>query len=392
MPGTRRCCQGYEGTSLMSTATPARRPTLLFVVTEDWYFCSHRLAMASAAGRAGYDVALVTRVARHGERIRQAGIRLIPFEFARGRINPLIGVRTIARLAAVYRRERPDIVHHVALEPVLYGSVAARLSGVTSVVNALTGFGWLFTSHSLTARLLKPLIRASLRRLLRPTWVIVQNREDAALVRSWGVSRLHQIRGAGVDCALFQPGDRSAGVPLVILPARMLRDKGVLEFVAAARSIRQAGLDARFALVGSSDPDNRNAIPVAQLEAWRHEGVVEWWGHRDDMTVVYQQADIVCVPSYREGLPKSLIEAMAAGCPVVAADVPGCREAVRHEHNGLLVPAREAEPLARALTRLLCDPVERRAMGRAGRQEAMAGFSQGQVIAETLRLYAEVRR
>lgn len=340
--------------------------------------------------QAGFDVAVATRIRTHGHIIREAGLRLIPIELDRGGMNPLADIRTIAQLIKIYRRERPDIVHHVALKPVLYGSIAARLARVPHVVNALTGLGWLFTSGSYKAHLLKPAVQNILRYLLRPTRVIVQNREDAALVGGWGVPHIHLIRGAGVDCKKFCPVPKSEGIPLIVLPARMLWDKGVAEFVAAARRIKTAGHITRFALVGAPDPDNPASVPVEQLAAWRDEGAVEWWGQRDDMPDVYRQADVVCLPSYREGLPKSLLEGASAGCPIVSTDVPGCREIVLHEVNGLLVPARDEAALAEALVKLIADPNKLRLMGVRGRQYASAEFSLDQVIAETLMVYAEM--
>jgi glycosyltransferase involved in cell wall biosynthesis len=374
---------------MTGSAPLGHRPRLLFFVAEDWYFCSHRLPLARAAVQAGFDVAVATRVRNHGDAIRRSGIRVIPVEIDRGGLNPVAAIGEILQLTRLYRRERPDIVHHVALKPVLYGSVAARMAGVPQVVNALTGLGWLFTSTSRKARWLKPVIGRVLRHLLRPTAVIVQNREDAALVGEWNVRQTHLIRGAGVDCEMFRPAVEPEGEPLVVLPARMLWDKGVGEFVAAARSIAAAGHSARFALVGAPDPDNPASVPVEQLAAWRDKGVVEWWGRIEDMPSVYAQAHIVCLPSYREGLPKSLLEAAAAGLPIVTADVPGCREIVQHELNGLLVPARDGHSLATALSRLISDPEMRRSMGLRGRQRAKAEFSQEQVVAETLAVYRE---
>lgn len=364
-------------------------PRLLFVVTEDWYFCSHRLPLAKAALQAGFDVAVATRVRKHGEIIRGAGIRIIPFDIDRGGMNPAADVVAIAQLITIYRQERPNIVHHVALKPVLYGSIAALLARVPHVVNALTGFGWLFTSRGRKARLIRPIVQAVLRRLLRPSTVIVQNREDAAMVGKWNARRIQCIRGAGVDCALFQPTARPKGMPVILLPARMLWDKGVGEFVAAARSIRAAGLIARFVLVGAPDKKNPASVPLRQLSAWCDEGVAEWWGQREDMPNVYAQAHIVCLPSYREGLPKSLLEAAAAGLPIVAANVSGCREVVQHEFNGLLVPARDVHSLAVALIRLMSSPDECHLMGVRGRQRAEAEFSQEIVVSQTLTVYHE---
>lgn len=365
------------------------RPKLLFFVSEDWYFCSHRLPLAVAASEAGFDVGVVTRVRAHEQRILAAGLRVIPFEMSRRGMHVLEERRVLARLTEIYRRERPDLVHQVAMKPVIYGSLAARRAGVGSVVNALAGMGWLFTSERLTARLIKPFVSLAIRSLLRTTHVIVQNPDDAALMNGLGLKYVHLIPGSGVDTDLFAPVPEPSGTPLVILPARMLRDKGVDEFVAAAKRLKERRIDARFALVGAPDFENPAAVPAEQLAAWRDTGVIEWWGQRDDMAQVYAHAHIVCLPSYREGLPKVLLEAAASGRPIVTSDAPGCREIVRHEDNGLLVAPRDVAALTEALARLIGDPVARRRMGERGRQRVLEEFSLATVIAETLALYRE---
>lgn len=363
------------------------RPKLLYFVTEDWYFCSHRLPLAVAAHEAGFDVTVVTRVRDHGEVIRQAGLGLISFDMSRRGMNPFRELGALVRLAALYRREKPDLVHHVAMKPVLYGTLAASLAGVPRVVNALAGMGWLFTSANLKARLIKPLVRLAFRILLRSTNVIVQNPDDVALMAGLSLGNVHLVRGAGVDTRLFRPAPPPAGDPVVMLASRMLWDKGVGEFVEAARMLQRMGVSARFVLVGERDPANPSAIPESRLREWEAEGVVEWWGRREDMAEVFHQTQVVCLPSYREGLPKVLLEAAASGLPLVATDAPGCREIVRNDENGLLVPVRDARALAEALRRVIEDPALRRRMGERGRQIAVAEFSIEQVVEETLKVY-----
>lgn len=369
-----------------SDASPARK-SLLFVVTEDWYFHSHRFDLARAAIAAGFDVSVATRVTMHARTIEEAGIRVIPFHIDRGGMNPARDFLTIAQLSWLYFRLRPDIVHHVALKPVLYGTLAARVARVRGIVNALAGLGWIFTREQTGNRGLRRMVERLLRRILGSTCVIVQNHEDEAMVANLGARNVRVIRGAGVDCTAFAPVEAPTGAPLIVLPARMLADKGIVEFVEAARLVRAAGHVARFALVGAPDPQNPASIPEAQLAAWREEGVVEWWGLRDDMPSVYAQAHLACLPSYREGLPKSLLEAAACGLPIVTTDVSGCRDVVRHEYNGLLVPARDATALSVALARLIMEPNTRRLMGARSRQIARQEFAVERVVGETLAIY-----
>jgi glycosyltransferase involved in cell wall biosynthesis len=374
------------------------QPRLLFVVAEDWYFCSHRLHIALAARDAGFDVVVATRVRAEGgdaARITAAGLRLHPIGMSRGRLNPWRELLSVLELLRVYRRERPDLVHHVAVKPVIYGSLAARLAGVPRVVNALAGLGFLFSSISLKARLLRPLATLAYRLLLGgPKQVLIlQNADDRELFVRRGLvsaAATRLIRGSGVDTDRYAPRPEPDGPPLVALPARLLRDKGVAEFVAAARLLKTGGVAARFALIGDVDPENPASIGREQLAAWQAEGVVEVWGHRDDMPEVLAGCALVCLPSYREGLPKILLEAASCGRAIVATDVPGCREIVVDGDNGLLVPPRDAPALAAALATLLGDPALRRSMGERGRQRVLAEFAAERVAAATLAVYREL--
>jgi glycosyltransferase involved in cell wall biosynthesis len=292
----------------------------------------------------------------------------------------------------LYRRLQPAIVHHVAMKPVLYGSLAARLSGVRGVVNALAGMGWLFTSAGGGARLIKRGVRVAMGGLLSRGIALVQNPDDAALLARLGVPRgnIRRIAGSGVDLARFRPAAEPGSIPVIVLPARLLWDKGVGEFVEAARILRSRGVNARFVLVGDPDPANPASISAAQVADWVRDGAVEHMGWMDDMPDVFANAYIVCLPSYREGLPKALIEAAAAGRPIVTTDVPGCREVVEDGVQGLCVPPRDANALADALARLIADPALRARMGEAARKRAEMEFGLDAVIAQTLALYKEV--
>ncbi|HEY8095795.1 MAG TPA: glycosyltransferase family 4 protein [Methylobacter sp.] len=368
---------------------PSRK--ICFFVTEDWYFCSHRLPLAVAAKNAGFDVTVITRVVNHGELIRDAGIRVIPFNLSRRSMNPFKELVAILRLCSIYRSERPDIVHHVAVKPVLYGSIAAQLIGIPHVINALAGLGWLFTSTSKRARLLQAIIRRAFYFLLSRSAVIVQNDDDVAALRDMGVAqqRINLIRGSGVNMVDYAPLPEGENVPIVVLPARLLWDKGVGEFVEAAGQLKRRGVHARFVLVGEPDAENPASVSTQQLIAWQKDGVVEWWGRREDMPQVLAQSHIVCLPSYREGLPKSLLEAASCGRPIVTTDVPGCREIVRDGDNGILVEVRNSMALADALEKLLADPELRQQMGRRGRERVMNEFSQEIIDVQILALYRE---
>ena len=373
------------------------RKKILFLVTEDWYFCSHRLPLAIAAREAGYDVCVATRVQAHGDRIRGAGLTLLPISMRRRSKNPFSELKAIFELVNIYRREKPDVVHHVALKPVLYGSIAAWLVNVAVSVNAIAGLGFVFSSQSKRAELLQPVIRTLFRWLLNrdQSYVILQNPDDAQMLVEAGIlgrDRVVLIRGSGVDLQQFnfEPEPISGNRPVVMLVSRMLWDKGVGEFVAAAKILQNSGVRADFVLVGEGDSDNPACISTAHLEQWRDEGVVEWWGRLGDISEVLGQANIVCLPSYREGLPKVLLEAASKGRAIVATDVPGCREVVRQGENGVLVPARDPEALAKAIENLIKNVELRESMGKRGRKIAEAEFSVDKVVDQTLALYQEL--
>lgn len=372
-----------------------KAPRLLFFVTEDWYFCSHRLPVAIAAKQAGFDVWVLTREMAHGEIIRNAGLNLFHIALTRGGHHPLAELAVLVRAVRAYREIRPDIVHHVAMKPVIYGSIAARITGVAGMVNALGGLGYMFTSKDTVARLLRPLaefwLRIGLRRKAGVT--LLQNPDDLALLCKHGIVRREDVRlipGSGVDTERFQPVSPPDGPVTVVLAARMLRDKGVVEFVEAARQLGGNSATARFVLVGDPDPSNPASLPDQQLRDWVAQGTVEWWGWREDMAKVYQRAHIACLPSYREGFPKSLQEAAACGLPIVTTDAPGCREVIRDGRNGILVPSRDAAALAQALGKLLASPALRSSMGRASREIAVEEFSITKIVALTLDAYRQL--
>jgi glycosyltransferase involved in cell wall biosynthesis len=371
------------------------RPRVLFLVASDWYFYCHRLRLAQQVAAAGYEVHVITPPGRFREAITKAGLRHTAIEMDRQGRNPFKDFRTLRHLVDIYRTIEPSLVHHVALKPIVYGSLAARVTHVPAVVNAMPGMGYVFLSKQLLSRAIRPGIMAAFRILVNApnSRVILQNPDDVERWVGWRVMRRDRIviiRGSGVDIDQFQPGLEPAGPPLVILPARLLFDKGVREFVDAARELKRRGVEARFALVGEGDPGNPASVSSEQLRVWEREGVVELFGWHDDMVPVLAQAHIVCLPSYGEGLPKALLEAAACGKPIVATNVPGCREVVTDGDNGFLVPAQEMMPLAVALERLIRDPDLRRAMGERGRRRAVASLSVDAVAGETLRLYADL--
>lgn len=401
---------------MSATERAIRRPLLLFVVNDAAYFLSHRLPIGIAAREQGFRVGLAAPAlpadgddpdgapqaadastfgdaSEIREALEAAGIGFYAVPVHRPWLHPWRDFRTLTALRRLYRRTAPKLVHHVTYKPIVHGSLAARSAGVPCVVNAVPGFGHIFTVLGLRGRLQRAVMKLGYRAAFghRNHAAIFQNPEDRDLFVEDGLLTRRQtalIRGSGVDPDRFRPTPEQPGPPVVVLASRMIRTKGIEEFVEAAGRLKDRGVEARFALVGAPDPGNLSSVSEEELRAWDGSGPVEWWGYRDDMPDVFARAHLVCLPTaYREGLPKVLLEAAAAGRALVATDIPGCREIVRPEENGLLVPPKDPEALAGALGRLLGDAELRRRMGRRSREIATGEFTVDRVVDRTLEVY-----
>ncbi len=376
---------------------------VLFANT-DWYLYNFRRSLALALREAGHEVLLLSPPGEYGARLRALGLRWEPVPMDRRSLNPLREAAVLAHLWRLFRRERPDLVHGFTIKCAVYGSLAARLAGVPARVNAVTGMGYVFTSTDAKARALRPLVRLLMRAALdgRDARLILQNPDDVAVfeqARLVAPGHIRLIPGSGVDCVRFAPGESVGRVHApdadtppfrVLLAARLLWDKGLAEFVDAARRLHGEGRAIDFLLAGDPDPGNPAAVPEATVHDWVAEGLLHWLGHVDDMPALFASVDVVVLPSYREGLPKGLIEAGACALPLVTTDVPGCREVVTDGVDGLLVPVRDAGALATAIARLHDDPVLAARLGAAARQRALDEFDERIVIARTQAVYQEL--
>lgn len=370
-----------------------RKPKLLFVVNVSWFFLSHRLPLALEAKRRGFEVHVATAVASAEDRLRleEAGLTVHPLEMSRSGENPFSEAGSFLQLFRLYGRLRPDLVHHVAMKAVLLGGLVARMRRVPAVIAAFSGLGYMFTARGFGSALRRAILMPLLRLALGGRTVAVfQNPDDARLLmkaRAARPLRTVLIRGSGVDVEKYKAHPEPEGEVRVLLAARMLRDKGVVEFVDAARRLRVRGVTATFLLAGDPDPGNPATLEEEALKRWNAEGHVVWLGHQADMPSVISGSHVVCLPSYREGLPKILLEAAACGRPIVATDVPGCREIVSHGVNGFLVPPRNVDALADALELLIGDKALRARFGLQGRLRAQHEFSLQRIVDETFDLY-----
>ncbi len=373
----------------------SRPPRILFLVADDWYFVSHRLEFGRRLRQAGYAVAVGCRGSGLEAAIRAADIQVFPAPFERGSLSLLRALREAWAVRRLLKTHRPDIVHQVALRTILVSSLAGVGLGGLGRVNAIAGLGSLFTGDlessrlRATHRLVVACLRWALRR--RSTCNVFQNREDLETFVRLGLTRRENaflIRGVGVDgkswTAVPEPEN---AVPVVLYVGRLLRDKGVGELVEASRTLKARDCAHRLRLIGWPDPCNPTTFTEQEVQSWHERGDVEWLGKRDDVLQQMSCANLVVVPSYREGLPKVLLEAGLAGRAVVTCDAPGCREVVTHGVNGLLVPPRDSSALADAIARLLGDRAQRATLAKAHQELVARDFSLDQVAGEFLKLY-----
>lgn len=367
-----------------------RAGTILYVVSEDWAFLSHRLPMARAARDAGFEVHVATQVGSDAEAIRAEGFVLHAIPFRRGRISPIVALPTILALRRVARAVAPALVHFVGLQCCVLGGLAT-IGLDRPQVNALTGLGYTFTGDRARASAFRGVLTATLRYLLNRdnAVALVQNPDDRAALEGIGISsrRLALIPGSGVDTELLQPLPEPEGPITVGFAGRLLTDKGIRALVAAHRLLRQRGSDIRLLIAGEPDPANPASVSLAEAQAWAREPGITWLGHIDDIAALWRQSHIAALPSHREGLPKSLLEAAAFGRPMVATDAPGCREIVIADRTGLLVPIEDPEALAQAIARLAASPELRARYGAAARELVVARMSARAIGEATLQLY-----
>ncbi len=371
-------------------------PRILYVVNDPGFFLSHRLVLAEHARNAGFDVHVATNNTPTAKKISLAGLPYHPIPISRSGSHPLSELGTLISLFRLYRTLKPDLVHHVTIKPVLYGSLAARLAGIQAVVNAIPGLGHVFTTSGIKAAIRRVAVMSLYRLALASpnSRVIFQNNDNRDMFIKHGLitpQRTVLIRGAGVDLKEFHQTPEPDGPVSILLAARMLFDKGVAEFVEAGKILRDQGMDIKLILAGDSDPGNPASIPRETLRQWHNSGQVTWLGFHRDMAALLQKCHIACLPSYYgEGVPKFLIEAAASGRAIVTTDMPGCREIVANHKNGLLVPPKDPRALAHALKQLAKNPELRKEMGAVGRIRAVDGYSIEYVTRQTLALYTEL--
>lgn len=368
---------------------------VLFVITEDWFFHSHFLDRAKFIAASGGKVGIATRFSIHQDELKSLGFELYPINFSRRGLNPVTEFVTALRIRSIVRKFKPDIAHNIALKPVVTGTFGELLGRQRVIVNAPVGMGYIFTSTDKRASVVKPLLVRILKSLLRSksVHVVIENPDDLKSLIDDGFvrpSEISLIRGAGVNLNAFPFHPENAGPVVVTLVSRLLRDKGVVEFIEAASLLFTKHPDVVFQIVGEPDPGNPSTIQLNEIDLWQSLPNINFLGRRNDVAAILRASHIVCLPSYREGLPKALLEALSSGRPIITTDVPGCRNVCNDGVNGLLVPARDVTALSSAIEKLVLNPELRQAMGQAGRLRAETEFSNEIVCSQTLDLYRKL--
>ncbi|WP_279477970.1 glycosyltransferase family 4 protein [Aureimonas sp. SK2] len=372
-------------------------PKLAFVVTEDWFFASHFLPMARAAVGMGLEVVVIARVRDHAAAIEATGARVRPLEAERRSLNPLAAGATVARLAAILRAERPDIVHCISLKSILVGGAACALAGLSARVFALTGMGFLGAKADRTGRAARWALRRLIRGPLssRRTHFVFENEDDPKLLGLDPAARdVTILGGAGIDPAAYPASPLPPGETLrIALVARMLWSKGIDTAVEAVTAARARGVDATLSLFGAPDPSNPKAIPLETLRDWSSRSGIAWHGPTRSVAKVWREHHAACLPSRGgEGLPRTLLESAACGRPSLTTDVPGCRSFVRDGVDGFVVPVDDAAALADAIGRLAADRSLAERMGAAAAARVRDGFTEADVMARIEDVYRSLLR
>jgi len=370
---------------------------LLILVNTLSFFISHRLPIVEAALAKGFDIVIgYGELGNTGSKLlEQQGLKVKHIYIHRGGINPLKEIKTFFYIWKFFKKESPDIAHLITIRPYLYGGVISRLIGIKSLVSAVSGLGTLFISKDWKSRFLRLLVYPIYKLTFKHSnqKVIIQNKDDLKVLIKWGVLdpfKTKLIRGSGVRLENFKNLNEPDEIPTVCFASRLLRDKGVYEFVSAARLLKKRGVQAKFCLAGDLDTNNPSSLNLDDLNKIKQEACVVVLGFHNDIPTLYANSHIICLPSYREGLPKSLIEAAAASRAVVTTDVPGCRDVIIPNRTGLLVPVKDFKKLADAIQWLIEHPKERIGMGKAGREFAEKEFSIEKVIQEHLDIYDDL--
>lgn len=379
--------------------------TIALVANTDWALYRFRLALIRELVDQGAHVYAIATPGRFVSGLEEVGATFVPWTLGRRSLNPIQELLSLASLVRIYRQVKPAIAHHLTAKPNIYGPIAARLTNVPVVIASVAGLGYVFTENGVRTLLLRSVASVLYRFAFRLCGAVTfENRTDLTELQHAGAlpaQRLHYIPGgSGVNVGFFDPRavhesatsrlrqslDLPASMPVVLMVARMLWHKGVREFVECAR-ILKGQYEVSFLLAGPVDHGNSAAIAKETLLAWGTEGCVRYLGEREDVRELLSMADIVVLPSYREGLPVVLLEAAAMAKPIVTADVPGCRDVVESDTNGLLVSPRDPGALARAVETLLVSPELRHRFGQAARQKAVREFDQRKVVAQIIEIY-----
>lgn len=376
-----------------------KKNKILFIVNIDWFFVSHRIPIAIEALNKGYEVHIAAKFTDKKEKLEDLGFILHSIEYERGGMGLFGLLKEFSQTLKVLQKIEPDIVHLISIKPVILGGIASRISNTSSVVSAVSGLGYIFSSEGFFASIRKFFVRKLyLLAFSHPSQkIIFQNENDRNMLLSINESLKNKsvlIAGSGVDISLFGAYKAPSNTPIIMLVSRMLVDKGVREFVEAVKILKSSDRllhkRYRFVLVGGLDLSNPSRIEESELNAWAESGIVEVWGHIPDISKILYKSYAVVLPSYREGFPKVLMEAAASGKATITTDVPGCRDAIIPGITGILIPPKNPVALSEAIASLLENPLLCASMGQAGRKLAHEKFDVKNVISQHLKIYKQL--
>lgn len=375
---------------LKNSTKKENNKTILFVVNSDWFFLSHRLPIAKKSLEKGYNIHLACEISDKRKELERYGINLHDIKIKRSSTSLLSSFLLFLEFLKIFKKTKPDLIHLVTIKPVLIGGLAAKfLKKSTKIVMSVTGLGYIFIDKGIKAFLRKQIIIFFYKFVFKHNYlkVIFQNKTDLSKIcklTNLPINNTILIPGSGVDLTTYNITKIPLNNPIVLLPARLISSKGIYEFIESAKNLKNL---ARFVIVGKNDTEARNCIKIKELAEWQKAGIIEYWGESNDMPKIFQQSTIVVLPSYREGMPKSLLEAAACGRPIITTNVPGCRDSILDGITGILVPVGDPNSLTLSLKKLLKNPNLINSMGKAGRNLAEKRFDIEYVVKKHLEIY-----
>ena len=360
---------------------------IIYFISEDWVFLNHRFDLAKKIISSGFKLSLITKVSNYKKEIEEKKINVINLKTERGSLNIRKSLKDIYKIFKIYKKLKPDIVHHFGIRQIVHGNIAARLAGIKNSYNSITGLGSVFISGNIILKFfILTVLKISL--LFKKSYILVQNKYDFDFVKKKLPNKNNILLPAsGVDTNKFLQTKEPKGNVIFLFASRIIKDKGIIELIEATKQLKSQKKKFELYIAGSPDFQNKSTISHVQLKTWESLGYIRYLGLVKDMEQLYKKVHVGILPSYREGLPKSLLEAASSGKPIITTDVPGCNEIVKNEFNGLIVPPKDSNELMKAMKKLILNKKLRISMGKKGRELIKKNFSNSKATKDIINLY-----